>query len=404
MFRTKCLCCGSGDLREIVDLGMHPMADTFVSARDLSKGDRVYPLICDLCPRCCQIQLRAPTDPEDRYVNVEYSYTSSNSQTSRSHWDEYARSVSSQIALPQGATVVEIGSNDGYLLGQLRGLGFSIQGVEPSPVMAEMARSLGITTENRFFSKACGEELSGRLKAKPLLIAANNVFNHADDPVDFAWGIKKLLDPRGTYVFELPYWFCSLTQGKFDQIYHEHVSYFTVSYARNLFGQVGMTVVRAEEVDYHGGSLRAFVRHEGAGSVDASVDEFVSREQKAGLFSEATYTEFMARILDTRNRFLAKLYELKAAGNAIVCAGAAAKGNTFLNFYNLDSSVIDWVTDASPTKIGKYTPRTRIPIESDEVLASYQKVYVIILSWNIAKAIQEKLARINPRVLLLNPL
>jgi hypothetical protein len=205
-------------------------------------------------------------------------------------------------------------------------------------------------------------------------------------------------------VFELPYWLCSVGQEKFDQIYHEHVSYFTVSYARNLFRQVGMTVVRAEEVDYHGGSIRVFVRHDGVQAADASVDELVSREQKAGLFSEATYAAFMARILDTRNRFLSKLYGLKAAGDAIVCAGAAAKGNTFLNFYNLDSTVIDWVTDASPSKIGKYTPRTRIPIESDGVLASYQKVYVIILSWNIAQAIQEKLARINPRVLLLNPL
>jgi SAM-dependent methyltransferase len=351
MFRKQCLCCGSDDLKEIIDLGMHPMADTFVSAQRLSEGDRVYPLICDLCPRCCQIQLRASTDPEERYVKADYSYTSSNSQTSRSHWDEFAQSVASQLAIPQGATVVEIGSNDGYLLKQFQAQGFDTLGIEPSPVMAEMARSAGIETERAFFSLGLAQALGRRLKAKPLLIAANNVFNHANDPVDFAKGIKALLDPLGTYVFELPYWLCSIEQGKFDQIYHEHVSYFTVSYAINLFKQLAMTVVRAEEVDYHGGSIRVFVRHEGAGAIDPSVEAFVARERKAELFSESTYAQFMARILDVRNRFLPRLYELKLAGHAIVCAGAAAKGNTFLNFYNLDSTLIDWVTDSSPSRI-----------------------------------------------------
>jgi hypothetical protein len=164
-----------------------------------------------------------------------------------------------------------------------------------------------------------------------------------------------------------------------------------------------MHVVRAEEVDYHGGSIRVFVRHHAEISTDPSVAAFVAREEKAGLFSLETYRNFMARILLARNRFLAKLYALKASGQHIVCVGAAAKGNTFLNFYNLDALVVDYVTDSSENKIGKYTPGTRILIREDEVLGSYQQVYAIILSWNLSQFLEEKLRQINPRVQLLNP-
>ena len=379
------------------------MADTFVPADHLDGGDSAYPLICDICVKCRQIQLRTVTDPEERYVKVEYSYTSSNSSTSRAHWTEYAQSVTARCAIPAGSTIVEIGSNDGFLLGQFRNLGFQAQGVEPSPAMAEIARAQGISTEIDFFTLACSEKLIRQLPGKISLIAANNVFNHANDPLDFVLGIKNLLAAEGTFVFELPYWLCSIEQGKFDQIYHEHVSYFTVSYAVNLFKQVGMHVVCAEEVDYHGGSIRVFVRHQADAVADPSVAIFVAREEKAGLFSLDTYREFTARILLTRNRFLAKLYALKVAGNSIVCVGAAAKGNTFLNFYNLDASIIDYVTDSAISKIGKYTPRTRIPIQDDQVLAAYQHVYVIILSWNLAQVLERKLRQINPHAHLLNP-
>jgi len=229
------------------------------------------------------------------------------------------------------------------------------------------------------------------------------VFNHANDPVDFARGIKNLLAPAGTFVFELPYWLCSVKEGKFDQIYHEHVSYFTVSYAINLFNRVGMHVVHVEEVDYHGGSIRVFVRHNAEEPTRTSIAELVAREEKAGLFSFGAYQAFMARILLARNRFLTKFYALKASGQHIVCIGAAAKGNTFLNFYNLDASSVDYVTDSSTSKIGKYTPRTRIPIQGDEVLCNYQQVYALILSWNLSKLLEEKLHQLNPQVQLLNP-
>jgi SAM-dependent methyltransferase len=403
MFRKSCLCCGASDLEEIINLGMHPMADTFVSSEYQDTCDRVYPLICDFCPSCNQIQLRTITDPEERYVKVEYSYTSSNSKTSRSHWSKYAQSVATQCETPAGSNVVEIGSNDGFLLRQFQRLGYQVQGVEPSPAMAKIAKTEGITTETDFFTLSCSDKLILQLPEKPALIVANNVFNHSNDPLDFARGIKNLLSHDGTFVFELPYWLCSIEQGKFDQIYHEHVSYFTVSYAIKLFEQVEMAVIRAEEVDYHGGSIRVFVKHKVTTSTDPSMVSFVEREEKAGLFSLETYREFTDSIQLVRNNFLAKLYALKTSGKKIICVGAAAKGNTFLNFYNLDASVVDYVTDSSDNKIGKYTPRTRIPIQDDNVLSSYHEVYVIILSWNLANVLEEKLREINPNVQLINP-
>jgi SAM-dependent methyltransferase len=397
------MCCGAGDLNEILDLGMHPMADTFVPVEKLDSADKAYPLVCDLCPTCCQIQLRTVTEPDERYVDADYSYTSSNSSTSRNHWIDYAKEVTDLCRVPAGAIVVEIGSNDGFLLGQFQSLGFVAEGVEPSPVMASLARGLGYSVTNDYFTSSSADGLVPKWAKKPALIVANNVFNHSNDPLDFARGVKNLLADDGTFVFELPYWLCSIEQGKFDQVYHEHVSYFTVTYAINLMAKVGLHVSRVDLVDYHGGSIRVFVRHRPEEQPHPSVATFVAKEESAGLFSLESYRHFNARIRSERNHFLARLYSLKAAGATIVCVGAAAKGNTFLNFYNLDASVVDFVTDASETKIGKYTPSTRIQIQEDSVIGNLENLYVIILSWNLASLLEPKLRTINSKLTLLNP-
>ena len=256
-------------------------------------------------------------------------------------------------------------------------------------------------------SALCASQVEQSLGRKPALIAANNVFNHANDPLDFALGVKELLAPEGGFVFELPYWLQSVAQRKFDQIYHEHVSYFTVKYAVNLFRSIGMSVHHVDEVDYHGGSIRVFVRHDSApDALEApgpEVARFIENETRAGLFDAAAYQPFMAQIQTARNRFLIEIYKLKLEGKPVVCVGAAAKGNTFLNYYNLDASVIDCVTESSPSKIGKFTPRTRIPICPDQNLAQYDSVHAIILSWNLSAALQGVLKKINPRIHFLNP-
>lgn len=403
MYRTRCLTCQSEALHGIIDLGMHPLADTFVPPELAADADRVYPLICDLCSNCYQIQLRAVTRPEERYIEAAYSYTSSNSATSRSHWDDYARHVSAKAGIAAGATVVEVGSNDGYLSSQFAALGHPVLGVDPSPVMAGFAKERGVRTVTALFGEAVAREIAPQLPAQPELICANNVFNHANDPIDFVDGVRHLLAPNGTFVFELPYWLRSIEQRKFDQVYHEHVSYFTVTYATKLFALCGMHVSDVEEVDYHGGSIRVYVRHGVGGAIPASAEPFIAAEAAAGLFDPATYTRFMGEIILARDMFLAKIYALRVQGERLVCVGAAAKGNTFLNFYNLDASVVDCVTDASASKQGKFTPRTRIPIKPDAALREYGAVYAIILSWNISGALRESLGRINPQITFLNP-
>lgn len=403
MFRTHCLTCGSNALSEIVNLGMHPMADTFVARIQEYEADRVYPLICDLCCECGQIQLRSVTSPEERYVESDYSYTSSNSTTSRSHWSDFARHVSARVTLPPRSTVVEIGSNDGYLSAEFASLGHGVLGVDPSPVMAELAAARGVRTVTALFGEANARDVRRMLTSPPSLIVANNVFNHANDPLDFVRGVRHLLASDGTFVFELPYWLRALEQRRFDQIYHEHVSYFTVRYADRLFRLSGMYVADVEEVDYHGGSLRVYVRNGVRDGLPEMARSLLDAERELQLFDPATYSRFMDETVRVRDSFLERVYRLRTSGARLVCIGAAAKGNTFLNYYNLDSSVIDCVTDASPSKQGKLTPRTRIPIVPDEELARYESVYAIILSWNIAAALKESLARINPRITFLNP-
>jgi hypothetical protein len=250
--------------------------------------------------------------------------------------------------------------------------------------------------------------LARTLPARPRLIAANNVFNHANDPLDFARAVQRLLSDAGTFVFELPYWGNLVEQGTFDQIYHEHVTYFTVTYAINLFRAVDMEVVGVDLVDYHGGSIRVYVRHGaapsamGAGLVRA-LNDLIERERNHGLFAKETYQRFRRDVRRRRDLFLERLYHIANQGHPVVCIGAAAKGNTFLNYYKLGAGTVDCVTDASDQKIGKYTPGTRIRIEPDAVLARYTRPHAIVTSWNIAGALRKSLAAINPHIEYLNP-
>jgi SAM-dependent methyltransferase len=408
MFRHECLLCRSTTLIEVIDLGMHPMADTFIPASRLSEADRLYPLIVDLCERCGQLQLRTVTKPSERYAEVDYSYTSSNSPTSRRHWTEYCEEISRETGLNAGDVVVEVGSNDGFLCAEFQKRGARVLGVDPSPAMAELARARGVNTFTALFETCTVDEAARRLPARPRLIAANNVFNHSNDPLDFATAVSRLLADDGTFVFELPYWGNLVEQGTFDQIYHEHVTYFTLTYAVNLFRAVGMAVVGVEIVDYHGGSLRVFVRHKTEPSALSTrlagmVETLLARENANGLFREDTYTAFRRGVRRRRDLFLERLYHLVNEDRAVACIGAAAKGNTFLNYYELGAGTVACVTDASEHKIGKYTPGTRIPITSDAVLARYDRLCAIVTSWNIAGALRENLAIINPRIEYLNP-
>lgn len=398
MIRKACLICGDEQIQSVIDLGMHPFADTFVPGDQSSEPDLAYPLVCDLCERCGQLQTRYVTNPKERYCKVNYSYTSSNSSVARTHWDNYATAIAKKTSPPRNSLVVEIGSNDGYLSQQFSRQGLCVLGVDPSPYMAGLARERGVETVVSLFNR---ETAASILKehGPASLIVANNVFNHSDDPLSFVEGVKMLLNPMGTFVFELPYWYEGFQTGKFDQIYHEHVSYFTARSAQSLLEGAGLRAISAEVVDYHGGSLRiAATLWNGSSGHCAELDSLVARETAAGLFDAASYPAFVERITGQRNRLLRHLLDEKLRGTPIVAVGAAAKGNTFLNFYRLDHSIIDFVTDASPHKQGKLTPLSRIPIKGDDVFKEYGPVCALILSWNIGAHLKEILLKINPRI------
>lgn len=398
MIRKSCLICGDARIQSVIDLGMHPFADTFVPQDRSSEADAAYPLVCDLCEGCGQLQTRYVTNPQDRYCRVDYSYTSSNSKVARVHWDDYALKIIEKTSVPRNALVVEVGSNDGYLAEQFSRQGLRVLGVDPSPYMAGLARQRGVETVVSLFGLETARAIL-KDHGPASLVVANNVFNHSDDPQSFIAGVRELLDPDGTFVFELPYWYEGFQTGKFDQIYHEHVSYFTARSARSLLERAGLRIVAVEVVDYHGGSLRVVAKLDAQSQgTCADLDDLIARETEAGLFEATSYRAFVDRITGQRNRLLRHLLEERLSGTPIIAVGAAAKGNTFLNFYRLDHSIIDFVTDASPHKQGKLTPLSRIPIRGDEVFKEYGPVCALILSWNIGVHLKEILLKINPKI------
>jgi SAM-dependent methyltransferase len=384
---------------KIIDLGMHPFADTFIPEGALGKSEPVYPLECGLDTETGHVSLIHETNPEERYNLYPYSYTSSNSKVARQHWEDYAGHTSDKVNLQPSSNVIEIGSNDGFLSVQYKNMGCEVIGVDPSKSMADLAETQGIPTFCTLFSLENALELKQHLGGLADLIVANNVFNHANDPLDFASGVKELLSDTGDFIFQVPYWYNTITDERIDQIYHEHPSYFTVKSACNLLSSVGLKVYDVEWVDYHGGSIRVYASKEWDRVQMKAVQKFITREEEANLFDPEFYKEFMKKVKRKRDLFLSKLYKLSGQRHPIVAVGAAAKGNTFLNYYNLDNSVIDYVTDTSEHKIGKYTPLSRIPIDTDEaVFSRYDEVYAIILSWNLSDLIKDKLKAINKNI------
>ena len=397
MNRTQCISCRSESLAEILDLGMHPFADRFVPADRAYTCDKLFPLVCDLCETCGLVQSRTKTDPHDRYA--EYSYTSSNSATTRRHWDEFARDVHEIVGLKKDALVVEAGSNDGYLCAVFQERGFRVIGVDPSVEMAALATARGVRTMGEFFAAGAASRILSE-QGRPDLVVANNVLNHADELREFVEAAWAILSERGTFVFQVPYWRRIVESRNFDQVYHEHVAYFTVTAAWRLLQQLGMQVTRVDEVDFHGRSLRVFA--ERGSVVEPPRPVAAMMRDEADILEPHAYVAIRAHVVAARRALLRRLYSYEG-GRPLVCAGASAKGNTFLNWHRLDHSVVSCVTDISPTKIGKLTPGSRIPIVHDEELAHMESPRVLVTTWNLASVLREAMLKINPNVEFINP-
>ena len=395
---SKSLITGD-ETSEILDLGIHGYADSFFSPEDEDKASFGLPLICRLDTETGLIQTQVVTDPLERYSGVDYSYTSSNSETAKQHWISFAKHVR-QRRSARDLRILEVGSNDGYLLSQFSYEASQITGVDASPYMSNLATSQGIQT----FTGIFGEDqnlLEGLLEhAKSYdLIFANNVLNHSNNPVSFLKTVAKLLSKDGEFTFEVPYWLETIKSLHFDQIYHEHVTYLTVTSAEKLLEAAELYISNVEVVDYHGGSLRISATHKKPATLPNNLLYYKLQEDAEDLRNPLRYEIYFKEILKQKESFMNKLDAISISEDEVIFGiGAAAKANTLLTFYGLNREKIDFILDASKYKQGKITPITRIPIYADSHLESQIGGLGIILAWNIGDTIKKRLFEINPKI------
>lgn len=388
---SHCRLCQSARIEKVIDLGFHPLADTFLPAELLYGPEVSYPLQLASCQDCGHVFTLFPVTPEDRYQKQDYSYDSSNSAVSVRHFKEFRDAAVAALAPPVDGLIVDIGSNVGTLLGHFKAGGHAnVLGVEPAGNIARLAEAAGVPTLNHFFDAQAAALI--RARGPVHLLLSSNVVNHADDLVGLLGTAKEVLAPQGHFVFEVPY-LLDLVQGlAFDTIYHEHVHYYGLKALAHCLEGQGFAIFKVERLDYMCGSIRVYARLGGAMAPELA--ELIAEEVKAGLYELATYREFMRRIEAMKFDVLRHLAEIRAKGGKIIGIGAATKGNTFLNYCRLDGDLIAYITDASPLKIGKLTPGSHIPIVADEAIDAAAS-HALILPWNIAAFLKNKLAHLG---------
>ena len=396
--RRNCLCCKNKNIKKIFDLGFHSFADRFVSKSQLGSKDPVYPLIIDMCQKCGFIQSRIITNPEDRYSKVDYSYTSSNSDYAKNHWNKLAKFINQKFKV-KNKKIVEIGSNDGFLLKNLQNYGAKVLGIDASKFMVKKSKKY-IDVMNCIFTYNESKKIK-QTNGKSNIVIANNVFNHSNDPGDFVKGVKNILLPDGVFIFEQPYFVKTLKSLKFDQIYHEHISYFTSKNIDSILKKNDFKIIAQFFNHYHGGSIRTISAINTSNYTKFNIKNLTKIEKNKEVYKVKTYKKILTKIELKRKKLFNKILLLKKKGYTIVGIGAAAKSNTFLTYYKLDQKVLDFITDASKYKIGKYTPLTRIPIKHDNELKKYKKIACLILTWNLKKLIIKKMKKINKNILII---
>jgi SAM-dependent methyltransferase len=376
------------------DLRTSPLANEYLQAEDLARAERYYPLTVFVCESCLLVQLPESESPES--IFSDYAYFSSYSDSWLRHARRYVEEVTDRFALGSHSRVVEIASNDGYLLQYFVERGIPSLGIEPAANVARTATAKGIPTRVEFFGTASARRLAGEGMRADLLLG-NNVLAHVPDLRDFVRGLALLLADDGVLTMEFPHLQRLIEQNQFDTIYHEHFSYFSFTVVRAVFASVELVLFDVEELPTHGGSLRIFARHAADASkpVTPAVERLVASESRAGLDDPAVYDRFAARVRETKRRFLSFLLEARAGGASIVGYGAAAKGNTLLNYCGVGTDLVDYVVDRSPHKQGRYLPGSRLPIYPPERIAETRPDYVLILPWNLKEEIVAQMASIR---------
>ncbi|MBC8307270.1 MAG: methyltransferase domain-containing protein [Pelagibacterales bacterium] len=394
--RSKKFVPGSINNKLILDLGLHPFADTFISKNKLKKKEPIISLKVYLCKKTGIIQVGNITKAEERYNLYDYSYTSANSEYSRNHWKNFYKDIIKFLKKKQ-INVYEIGSNDGFLLSNFKKFGHKVMGIDASKFMTSLANKNKIFTLQKIFNFKNSKEILKKYGRCDLIIA-NNVLNHSNDPMDFIKGVHNILSDKGTFVFELPYWLKTVNTQKFDQIYHEHITYFTVLMAFNVLKKNNFQIKKITQNNYHGGSIRVFSQKSLQPKLNDKISRYIKLEKEKGLFKIKTYKKIFKFIKKKKKEVVDQIKYYKSKKYVIVGIGAAAKANTLINTFNLNYNHINFITESSKYKIGKFTPKSRIPIYNDEKLAKYKKICAILFTWNLKTQLKKKLLSINKSI------
>lgn len=386
-----CRCCGSTTNYVFLKLSSSPVANSFRSSCELELPEHYYPLNVYICQNCFLVQVPVCKDA-DQIFDSEYIYFSSISKTFVAHAEKYVNEITETLNLGSDSLVVEAASNDGYLLQFFDKKSIPCVGVEPSLSTAKVAIGKGIETIEKFFGVATAKEIVSA-KGNADLFVGNNVIAHVPDLTDFIQGIETLLKPSGTATVEFPHLLNLVEQRQFDTVYHEHFSYFSLTSNSKTFETNGMYVYKVEELDVHGGSLRVFSAKKGAGiSIDNSIAITLQAENDAGLNNLETYKGFQSSVDALCLDFIEFLVREKKAGAKIAAYGAAAKGNTLLNYCGVKSNMIDFVADLTPLKQGKFLPGSHIPVFGEEKIVEERPDYIVILPWNWEGEIRKRLS------------
>lgn len=384
----ECRVCKNWDLKEFLSLGRTPLANSFLPKEKLSQKEDSFPLATCFCQNCKLVQLTYVVPSEAMFR--DYVYVSSTSNTFKKHFTKMAEDISKEFNFDEKSLAVDIGSNDGILLRGFQKFNVQTIGVEPAANVAKIAEENGIETVNSFFDGKAAKEIAAR-KGHADVVTATNVFAHVNDIDDFIENVKYLLKKDGIFVIEVQYFIDTIQKMTFDNIYHEHLSYFTLTSLVYFFKRHGMEIFDAQRVDSHGGSLRIFAReNEGTHKASKNVDNLLKYEKEIGVDNLELYRKFARKVYGARERLKSYAGGIKKQGMSIAGYGAPAKSTTLLNFCGIGRDFLDYIVDDNPLKIGLYTPGTHIPVVGPDFIEKKRPDYILILAWNFAEEILAK--------------
>lgn len=388
MSERLCRFCGADLVRSFCDLGMSPLSNAFVKRSDIQAGERYYPLHAYVCDSCLLVQLEEFEHPG--HIFGEYAYFSSYADSWLAQARVYQARMSQDLALSGASLVIEVASNDGYLLQYFKEAGIPVLGIEPARNVAAIATKKGIPTLVEFLGAKLAARLASERRQADLVIA-NNVLAHVPDLHDFTAGLRRLLKPQGVLTVEFPHLLKLVAECQFDTIYHEHFSYFSLATASRILDKYGLRIFDVEELPSHGGSLRAYATTEPGRRQSASVGRVIAAERAAGLDRPETYSCFAERVQVVKRRLLEFLIDAKERQKSVVGYGAPAKATTLLNYCGIGTDFIEFTVDRSPYKQNLLMPGCHIPIFAPERILERHPDYVLILPWNLKEEIVEQM-------------